>query len=91
MRKRYLVKKDVTSRKHFFNQELRRQLLKAMIADCVLPFDVRQRAFTKLVSFGKRGVSVRMKNRCIRYFALSRITFRETVSHGHLTGVKKAS
>jgi len=78
----------------------KRTELKAIIANPETDDEAFYEAQRKLSKLPRNSSPVRLKNRCnvtgrprayLRKFGLSRITFRELASQGHIPGVTKSS
>jgi len=78
----------------------KRNELKAIIANPETDDEAFYEAQRKLSKLPRNSSPVRLKNRCnvtgrprayLRKFGLSRITFRELASQGHIPGVTKSS
>ena len=95
-----LIEKDKKRRFLSSKYELKRVLLKSMSRDSFLPKDIRFHCLNKLAELPRNSSPVRVRNRCaltgrskghLRFFRMSRITFRELAGEGLLPGVFKSS
>jgi len=94
------LQKDQKRRDLFSKYELTLSVLKSMSRDFSLPKEIRLKCFEKISELPRDCSRVRIRNRCfltarpkghLRFFRMSRITFREFASRGLLPGVFKAS
>jgi len=78
----------------------KRAALKAILADSDTSDEEFYKAQKKLAKLPRNSSAVRVRNRCsatgrprayIRKFGVSRITFRELATNGHVPGVTKSS
>lgn len=93
--------RDVFKRRKAAQKELVYGTKLALINNQLAPEQLRQQLFNAFVKSHKRtAVFARAKNRClvtnrsksvIRFFRMSRITFREKARAGQLLGVKRSS
>jgi small subunit ribosomal protein S14 len=97
--KKYLYK-DCIRRKKVSELEIKRNKLKYIFKNHMLPLNIRLEAQSKLNKLPRNGSIVRIKNYCVltgrskgvyKLFRLSRIKFRELALTGLLPGVIKAS
>ena len=95
-----LLQKDKKRRRLFSKYEMKRVLLKSMSRDSSLPKEVQLKCLEKLAELPRDCSPVRLRNRCaitarsrghLRFFRMSRISFREFAGEGLLPGVFKAS
>ena len=94
------VNKNEERKKLVAKYATRRRELKELIKNPATPAEERVAAQTKLGKLPKDSNPIRVVLRCmvtgrprgnLRYFQLSRITFREKALKGELTGVVKSS
>ena len=95
-----LLQKD-KKRRHLFSKfEMKRSLLKSMSRDSSLPKEIQLKCLEKLAQLPRDCSLARLRNRCaltarsrghLRFFRMSRISFRELAGEGLLPGVLKAS
>lgn len=97
----YLNYRDNLSRKRFYNREYFALFVKSFLVDNRLKFNFR--FFIRFSLFSKKRImcnKVKMRNRCLftgrsrfvlRYFRLSRASFRDLSSIGFISGLKKNS
>jgi small subunit ribosomal protein S14 len=94
------VNKNELRKKLVTKYAVRRRELKALIKDPKTSVEERLAAQAKLQKLPKDSNPIRVVLRCmvtgrprgnLRYFQLSRITFREKALKGELTGVVKSS
>jgi small subunit ribosomal protein S14 len=94
------VNKNEQRKKLVTKYAARRRELKALIKNPATPAEERVAAQVKLQKLPKDSNPIRVVQRCmvtgrprgnLRYFQLSRITFREKALKGELTGVVKSS
>nr|YP_008816064.1 ribosomal protein S14 [Entransia fimbriata]AGZ90306.1 ribosomal protein S14 [Entransia fimbriata] len=92
--------KDKKRRGNLKKFEQKRRVLKAIIKNQNLSTQIRDECTLLLARLPRDSSSTRIKNRCIftgrprstlRFFKISRITFKELVAFGHILGVKKSS
>lgn len=78
----------------------KRTELKAILADPETDDDAFYEAQRKLTKLPRNSSPIRLRNRCnvtgrprayMRKFGLSRLTFRELATNGHIPGVTKSS
>jgi len=91
--------KDIKRRSFFHKLETRRIMLKAMIRDSKISPQVRMRCIVKLAQLRNSSL-VRIRNRCsftgrsrglLRRFRMSRITLRQFIAQGLISGIFKSS
>jgi ribosomal protein S14 len=94
------IQRDQKRRLLFSKFEIKRKVLKTIIRDFHLPQDLRFQSIQELNRISRNSSLTRIKNRCVqtgrakanlRFFKISRITFRELASKGLLPGVTKSS
>ena len=92
--------KDLKYRLLVQKYEINRRLYKAIASNMNLPLILRREAFIQLRLLPISSSETRIKNRCIysgrsksvlKYFRLSRLSFREAARQGLLPGVFKSS
>lgn len=94
------IKKNITQRYLFQQNEKQRLILKAITQNLILENTLRWKTQKKLLQSPNTGSVTRIKNRCIitgrarsvyRFFKLSRIQLRKLASEGFLPGLSKYS
>ena len=94
------IKKNITQRYLFQQNEKQRLILKAITQNLILENTLRWKTQKKLLQSSNTGSVTRIKNRCIitgrarsvyRFFKLSRIQLRKLASEGFLPGLSKYS
>ena len=100
MAKKSAVERNKKRKRMVGQYASRREALKAVINDRVLPPEDRFAAQLKLSKLPRNGSKVRVRNRCemtgrprgfYRKFKLSRIALRDLASLGLIPGVTKSS
>lgn len=94
------ILKSNKSRYCLFIKEFRLRKFKSVISNLKIKPKIRMLLSKRLIYFSKKGVISNIKNRCLftgrsrgiyKICKLSRITFKNEVSTGNLTGFKKSS
>ena len=94
------IKKNITQRYLFQQNEKQRLILKAITQNLILENTIRWKTQKKLLQSPNQSSVTRIKNRCIitgrarsvyRLFKLSRIQLRKLASGGFLPGLSKYS
>lgn len=94
------IKKNITQRYLFQQNEKQRLILKAITQNLILENTIRWKTQKKLLQLSNNSSVTRIKNRCIitgrarsvyRFFKLSRIQLRKLASSGFLPGLSKYS
>jgi len=92
------LEQDKKHRQFFVNNEIRKLYYKFMMLNDLLNFNSKLFYQKKISLFVTKSSITKIKNRCLitgrghgvfRFFGLSRISFRELVSKGALSGIKK--
>ena len=95
-----LIEKDKKRRKLCTIYEKKRTILNYIYQNLNLPFDIRYKAYEKLLLLPRNSSLTRLRNRCVitnrpravyKKFKLSRLMFRKLASQGEIPGIKKAS
>lgn len=100
MAKKSAIEKNEKRKRLVAKYAAKRARLKAVANDESLPMEERFMARLKLAELPRNSVPNRVRNRCevtgrprgyYRKFRMSRISFRDLASAGHLPGVVKSS
>ncbi|ETZ04766.1 MULTISPECIES: 30S ribosomal protein S14 [Holospora] len=100
MARKGLIESNHRKKKMVQRDRLKRSSLKKIIHDRSIPLEDRFNHVLKLSKMPRNGSLVRVRGRCAltgrsrgvyRFFALSRIKFRELALTGDLPGVRKSS
>ncbi len=100
MAKKSAVEKNEKRKRMVVKYAAKRARLKAMAKDETLPMEERFLARLKLAELPRDSAPNRVRNRCevtgrprgyYRKFRMSRISFRDLASVGHIPGVVKSS
>jgi len=98
--KKSKIEKNKKIAKLVVKYRVRRELLKAVIADPEAGYEEREEAARKLAKIPRNASPIRYRNRCgltgrprgyLRRFNLCRIAFRELSHEGKIPGVTKSS
>lgn len=94
----YLNYRDNINRKNYYKTEISRFFFKTFVSDKRLKFNVR--FFVRFAFLYRRKCAlVKIRNRCLltgrsrfvlRYFRLSRASFRDLARFGFISGIKKS-
>lgn len=100
MAKKSAVEKNEKRKRMVVKYAAKRERLKVMAKDETLPMEERFLARLKLAELPRDSAPNRVRNRCevtgrprgyYRKFRMSRISFRDLASVGHIPGVVKSS